>query len=95
MDSNINPMNTGTLALLNDVSKDRYHYGFGPYASPAANAVRLEKNQQAIEDQNDCTRGLLMEAFNGIRGSFENGTRASQLSSDFTAEVNPHRRELS
>jgi hypothetical protein len=53
--------------------------GYGPWASPSANAVRLNRNAQQVENQADCTRELLSTQNQGIRDNFESITRGNQF----------------
>lgn len=56
-----------------------YGGGYGPFASPGANAVRLNRNAQFIENQADCTREVLGRAIDSNSNSFENLTRQNQF----------------
>jgi len=53
--------------------------GFGPWASPSANAVRLNRNAQQIENQADCTRDMIQAGNIGTLQAFENATRDRQF----------------
>lgn len=64
-----------------------YGQGYGPFASPGMNAVRLDRNSQMTENQADCTREVLSTDIAGVRQSFENLTRDNQFSA-ITKSVN-------
>lgn len=44
--------------------------GYGPFASPGANAVRLDRNAQLGENQADCTREVLGKQMDDTRTAF-------------------------
>lgn len=71
--------NVNELAYARGLGYSGYGYvGRDSYATPSANAVRIESVAQNVEDQADCTRTLFGQAFNSIQGQFENQTRAEQ-----------------
>ena len=53
--------------------------GHGPFASPGANAVRLDRNQQATENLVDSAKDQLGQAIDGMNGNFENIIRANDF----------------
>ncbi len=53
--------------------------GCGPWATPSANAVRINRNSQEIENQADCTREVLGAGLRSIDNNFENAERARQF----------------
>ena len=53
------------------------HGGSGYYASPGANAVRINRNAEKIGDQADCTRTILGKGLDSVRDNFENLMRAN------------------
>ena len=61
-----------------------YGAGYGAFASPGSNAVRLDRNAQNIEDQADCTRSVLGLGLDRISDQAEESRRQAQ----FTAITN-------
>lgn len=53
--------------------------GHGSFAGPSSNAVRIDSIGQKVEDQADCTRGILGQQFQTISSQFENATRDRQF----------------
>lgn len=56
-----------------------YGSGHGSFAGPGSNAVRMDRNAQVIEDQNDCTRSVLGGAIDNMNNSFESVARQGQF----------------
>lgn len=54
--------------------------GYGVWASPSANAVRINRNAQQIEDQADCTREVLGQQMDNTARAFDAATRANEFS---------------
>lgn len=80
-------INTESLLLARGVGYGGYggvwgggYGGYGPFASPSANAIRLDRNAQATEDQADCTRAVLGLGLDNINSNFENATRQREFS---------------
>jgi hypothetical protein len=53
--------------------------GQGVFASPGANAVRLNRNAEITKSENSCNRHLFGQALDQIQNSFENQTRAGEF----------------
>ena len=53
--------------------------GVAPFAGPASNAVRLDRNAQAIEDQADCTRSVLGIQMDSTREAFTTAQNNNQF----------------
>ena len=64
--------------------------GYGQFASPSSNAVRLDRNAQYIENQADCTREVLSADIAGVRQSFENLARDNQFAAITKAVSDGH-----
>lgn len=66
------------------------YYG-RPFADDASNAVRINRNQQASENDNDCTRSVLGLGLDSIRDAFEGAERTRQFNdvkdNQFRAEL--------
>ncbi len=87
----LNPNDLATLSLLNGggryggVGVGGGGYGgyggggHGSFASPSANAIRIDSVGQKVEDQNDCTRTLLAGGMERISDNFENATRSREF----------------
>lgn len=53
--------------------------GYGPWASPSANAVRLDRNDDNVNHQGNCTRELLSYQNLANLNAFENAERLNQF----------------
>jgi hypothetical protein len=57
-----------------------YGGGHGVWANPSANAVRINRNAQQIENQADCTREVLGQQMDNTARAFDASTRAGEFS---------------
>ena len=68
-----------------------YGGGMGSFASPSANAVRINKTDQNVENQADCTRMAMGLGMDRISDQAEEGRRSAQFTSlkdsQFQAEL--------
>ena len=76
---------------VNELAYARGVFGYGPgvvndggsarWAGHGSNGARINALGQRVEDQADCTRGIIGQQFSTISGQFENATRDRQISS--------------
>ena len=73
---------------VNELAYARGIFGYGRhdggsdrYAGHTSNAVRIDTLGQRVEDQADCSRGIIQQGFNNVGFQLDSATRERQIQS--------------